>query len=132
MFGGPSVLLRPFGTLQTLRSPSAVCVASISVFCLDEDPCHARPVMRDGGLFVVKVCSIVKEGRRVAIRMEPLRYPIAKVRQSVDGARAVTGSKIVRAEICSEVEGSKRMMFPCSLPKAMLPLRKNAATLMVS
>ena len=26
------------------------------------------------------------------------------------------GSKIVRADMCSEVEGSKRMTFPCEFP----------------
>ena len=62
------------GTLQTLKSPSAVWVASMSVFCLEEVPCHASPVIRDGAREVVRVCRIVKAGLRVAIRMEPLRY----------------------------------------------------------
>ena len=62
------------GILQTLRSPSSVCVASISVFCLEEDPCQASPVIRDGALVVVKVCSIVNDGCRVAINMEPFKY----------------------------------------------------------
>ena len=48
----------------------------MSVFCLDADPCHARPVIREGALVVVRVCNIVNEGCRVAIRMEPLRYLI--------------------------------------------------------
>jgi hypothetical protein len=74
------------------------------------------------------VCKIVNEGWRVAMSMEPLRYlkaisvednhsfrgthPMAKVLQSAAGANAVMGSKIVLAERCSDVEGSKRMMFP--------------------
>jgi len=48
--------------LHTRRSPSKVCVASISDFCLDEEPCHAKPIMGDGARDVVRVCSIVKEG----------------------------------------------------------------------
>jgi hypothetical protein len=39
-------------------------------------------------------------------------YPIAKVRESEDGARAVMGSYMVRAEMCSDVEGSNRITFP--------------------
>lgn len=100
------------GTLHTRKSPSAVCVASISVFCFDDDPCQARSVIRAGDRVVLSVCSIVNEGCRVAINIEPFRYPIANVLQSDAGAIAVIGSKIVRAETCSDVEGSKRMMFP--------------------
>ena len=62
-----------FGTLQTRKSPSAVCVASISVFCFDEDPCHARSVMRAGDRVVFSVCSIVNEGCRVAMSIEPFK-----------------------------------------------------------
>ena len=47
--------LCPLGTLHTRRSPSLVWVASMSVFCLDEDPCHANPVILEGALLVVKV-----------------------------------------------------------------------------
>lgn len=61
------------GTLHTRRSPSAVWVASMSVLCFDEDPCQDSPQMREGALFVVKVCNIVKDGRKVAISIEPLR-----------------------------------------------------------
>jgi hypothetical protein len=43
-------------------------------------------------------------------------YPIAKVRQSDDGARAVIGSKIVRADMCSEVDGSNNITLPWELP----------------
>jgi hypothetical protein len=39
-------------------------------------------------------------------------YPIANVRESEDGAKAVIGSNIVLAETCSDVEGSNRMTFP--------------------
>lgn len=63
-----------FGTLQTRRSLSEVWVASMSVFCLDEDPCQARPVMREGARVVVNVCKIVNDGCSVAMRMEPFIY----------------------------------------------------------
>lgn len=98
--------------LQTLRSPSIVWVASISVFCLEEEPCQARPVILDGARFVVNVCNIVNEGCKVAISIDPLRYPIANVRQSAEGAIEVIGSKIVLAEMCSEVDGSNKIMLP--------------------
>ena len=45
-----------------------------------------------------------------------LSYPIAKVLQSDEGASAVIGSKMVRAAMCSEVEGSNKIMLPWSLP----------------
>ncbi len=45
-------------------------------------------------------------------------YPTAYDRQSDAGAIAVMGSKIVLADICSDVEGSKRMMLPCPFPTA--------------
>lgn len=51
-----------FGTLQTLKSPSEVCVASMSVFCFDDDPCQASPVIRAGDLVVFRVWIIVKDG----------------------------------------------------------------------
>lgn len=51
-------------------------------------------------------------------RSECNTHPIANVRQSEAGARAVIGSKMVLAERCSDVEGSKRMMLPCALPVA--------------
>jgi hypothetical protein len=102
----------PFGTLHTLRSPSEVCVASMSVFCLEDDPCHAKPVIRDGLLVVVRVCKMVNDGCKVATSMEPFKYPMAKVLQSLEGAIAVIGSKMVRAEICSDVDGSNMMMLP--------------------
>ena len=46
-------------------------------------------------------------------------YPIANVLQSAAGANAVIGSKIVRAEMCSEVDGSNRITFPCALPDVL-------------
>lgn len=72
MFG--CSLLGALGTLHTRRSPSMVCVASMSVFCFEEEPCQASPVMREGARVVVRVCRIVNEGCRVAIRMEPFIY----------------------------------------------------------
>lgn len=75
---------------------------------------------------------MVKEGCVLATSIDPLRYlqhlasdsfwamslthPIAYVLQSLAGASAVMGSKMVRAEICSEVEGSKSMTLPLTLP----------------
>lgn len=44
---------------------------------------------------------------------------MAKVLQSIVGARAVIGSNIVRADICSEVEGSNNMISPLMFPIAM-------------
>lgn len=61
------------GTLQTRKSPSDVCVASMSVFCLEEEPCHAKSVIREGDLVVFRVWSMVKDGCKVAIKMLPLR-----------------------------------------------------------
>lgn len=61
-------------TLQTRRSPSAVWVASISDFCFEDDECHANVTIGDGAREVVKVCKGVKEGCRVAINIDPLRY----------------------------------------------------------
>lgn len=45
-----------------------------------------------------------------------MTYPMANVRQSAEGAIAVIGSNIVRADMCSEVEGSNKIIFPWSLP----------------
>jgi hypothetical protein len=75
---------------------------------------------------------MVKDGCRVAIRMEPLRYPMANVLQSEAGANAVMGSKMVLADRCSEVEGSNRMMLPCAFPKATFPFLIHVATLICS
>lgn len=44
-------------------------------------------------------------------------HPMANVRQSDEGANAVTAIwSIVREEMCSEVVGSNRMMLPWVLP----------------
>ena len=45
-------------------------------------------------------------------------YPMAKVRQSEDGAKAVTAiwSRVLD-EMCSEVSGSKSMILPCAFPE---------------
>lgn len=69
------------GTLHTRRSPSLVCVASISDFCFDDEPCQAKLMMGDGAFGVVKVCRMVNDGCRVTMRMEPfwkLEPPLAK------------------------------------------------------
>lgn len=63
-----------FDILQTLRSPLADCVASISDFCFDEEACQASEVMGDGPRDEVKVCKMVKIGRRVDIKMDPFWY----------------------------------------------------------
>ena len=60
MFGGSE--WGGFGTLHTRKSPSKVCVANISDFCFEEEACQASPVICDGALEVVSVCSIVNEG----------------------------------------------------------------------
>ena len=68
--------MSPFGVLgmlQTLRLPSAVCVASMSDFCLVAEPCQARPVTREGALDVFSECTMVK-GCKVAMRIDPFRY----------------------------------------------------------
>jgi hypothetical protein len=49
-----------------------------------------------------------------------ITYPIAKVLQSAAGANAVMGSKIVLAEMCSDVDGSKRMTLPWAFPYHVL------------
>ena len=62
---------------------------------------------------MVSYCSIITYG---AHEVRICLYPIANVLQSVSGARAVIGSKIVRVETCSEVDGSKRITLPCEFP----------------
>jgi hypothetical protein len=57
-----------------------------------------------------------------------ITYPIAKVLQSAAGANAVIGSKIVLAEMCSEVEGSKRMTLPWAFPSPVLAAEVAGAT----
>jgi hypothetical protein len=63
-----------FETLQTLRSPSAVCVASMSDFCFDDEACHVRFTIGEGARDVVSVWRIVKAGCNAANNMEPLLY----------------------------------------------------------
>lgn len=46
----------------------------MSVFCFEDEPCHAKPVILEGAREVVKVCRMVKAGWRVATKIEPLRY----------------------------------------------------------
>lgn len=67
---------------------------------------------QDRAIFVAVVYSSVRDHASDTV----VTYPIAYVRQSVAGAKEVIGSKIVRAEICSEVEGSKRITSPLPLP----------------
>lgn len=115
----------------------------MSDFCRDDDACQFSVTIGDGPLDVVRLCKMVNRGCSVAISREPFwyldgcqhglfgappplgggymgsmsTYPIAKVLQSADGANAVTAIwSIVLAEICSEVVGSKRIMFPWVLP----------------
>ncbi len=106
-----SSLLYDLDTLHTRRSPSFVCEASISDFCLDEEACQARLKIGDGPLEVVRLCRIVNLGWSVAIKREPFWYlckffqsgcvraggchkretdPMAKVLQSAAGAMAET------------------------------------------
>ncbi len=61
-------------TLQTRRSPSEVCVANISDFCLVDEACHAKFTIGEGARAVVNVCKIVKEGCRATIKIEPFMY----------------------------------------------------------
>lgn len=63
-----------FETLHTRRSPSDVCVANMSDFCLVEDACHDRFTIGDGARGVVNVCKIVKAGCSATIKMEPFKY----------------------------------------------------------
>ena len=48
-------LVGGLATLHTLKSPSEVCVASISDFCLDDEACHARFAIAEGPLDVLRV-----------------------------------------------------------------------------
>ena len=55
VFGG-------FETLQTRRSPSTVCVASMSDLCFVEDACHTKFATAEGARAAVRVCRIVNDG----------------------------------------------------------------------
>ena len=59
-------------TLHTRRSPSAVRVANMSDFCLEEDACQDNDVIGDGARDVMRVCRIVKDGCKDASSMDPL------------------------------------------------------------
>jgi hypothetical protein len=61
-------------TLQTRKSPSCVCTASMSDFCRDDEACHASVTMGDGALCVVRLCRIVKRGCSVATSKDPFWY----------------------------------------------------------
>lgn len=74
-----------FETLHTRRSPSEVCVASMSDFCLVDDACHARLTMGEGARGVVKVCKMVKVGCSATIKMEPFKYLIYTSATSLTG-----------------------------------------------
>ena len=71
-----------FATLQTRRSPSIVCAASISDFCFVDEACHAKFTIGDGARLVVRVCSMVNLASclgstvdsMLAMRMDPFRY----------------------------------------------------------
>lgn len=63
-----------FDTLHTRRSPSFVCTASISDFCLADEACQARLTIGDGPLEVVRLCKIVNLGCTVAINNDPFWY----------------------------------------------------------
>lgn len=55
----------------------------------------------------------------IKVVVRAMAYPIANVRQSEEGARDVIAIwSIVLNEICSEVVGSKRMIFPLVLPES--------------
>ena len=64
VFGG-------FETLQTRRSPSTVCVASMSDLCFVEEACHTRLATAEGERAAVNVCRIVKDGCSPTIMMDP-------------------------------------------------------------
>jgi hypothetical protein len=69
---------------------------------------------QDGPIHVSSRVSISHHFRIKGFR--EISYPIAKVRQSEDGARAVIGSKIVRADMCSDVDGSNSITLPWEFP----------------
>jgi hypothetical protein len=66
--------LPDFGMLQTRRSPSTVCAASMSDFCFEDEPCQASLFNGEGGLLVLSVCSMVNAGWRFAISIDPFMY----------------------------------------------------------
>ena len=60
--------------LQTLRSPLAICTASMSDFCFELDACQASPTIGDGAIEVDRVCNIVNDGSKEAMSIDPLLY----------------------------------------------------------
>lgn len=58
-------------TLHTRKSPSKVCVASMSDFCFEDDVCHDRLAIGEGAREIVNVWRIVKLGFRETSRIEP-------------------------------------------------------------
>lgn len=65
------------GTLQTSKSPFAAWLASMSDFCLDDEPCHDRPTIESGDsslFFEMGVCKIAKCGRTFAMKIVPFWY----------------------------------------------------------
>lgn len=71
-----------FEILHTRRSPSEVCVANMSDFCLVEEACHAKFAIGEGARGVVSVCKIVNVGCRDTIRIEPFKYLYAHKKSS--------------------------------------------------
>ena len=63
-----------FEILHTRRSPSEVCVANMSDFCLVEEACHDKFAIGEGARGVVSVCKIVNVGCREMIKIEPFKY----------------------------------------------------------
>ena len=60
--------------LQTLRSPSKLCIANISDFCLVDEACHAKLTIGEGARDVDSVCKMVKDGCKATIRIDPFIY----------------------------------------------------------
>ena len=67
LFGG-------FETLQTRKSPSTVCVASMSDLCFVDEACHTKFATAEGARAVVRVCRMVKEGWSPTIKIDPFWY----------------------------------------------------------
>lgn len=63
-----------FGILQTRKSPSAVCAASISDLDFEDELCQARPTIVEGAFGLISVCTMVNEGWRQAMRIDPFWY----------------------------------------------------------
>jgi hypothetical protein len=79
-----------FDTLQTLRSPSAVWVASMSDFCFEDEACHVNVTIGEGARDVVKVCRIVNDGCNAASKIEPLLYLRRSALEVGDGPERLT------------------------------------------